>query len=62
MDGYQEDFREPPNYPCFQTLISFAARHMESSDLCHRAQHKLDKFRKEEDGAHGPVISGENLD
>lgn len=62
MDGFLEDFREPPNYPCLNTLISFATRHMESSDLCHRAQHKLDKFKKEEDSAHGPVISVEDIE
>ena len=44
LDAYPDDFDEPPNYPCLTSLKSFAAQHMQSSDVERCVQRCLRRY------------------
>ena len=46
---YPDDFREPPNYPCLQSLLVFYDKLMPDQDLSVRAKLRLEKLKGEEE-------------
>ncbi|KAG0712339.1 Ral guanine nucleotide dissociation stimulator-like 1 [Chionoecetes opilio] len=56
LDGYTEDFRDPPAFPCLQQLKAFTADHLPDSDLHIKVAYKLDKMRREYDIKASPML------
>ncbi|XP_074654188.1 ral guanine nucleotide dissociation stimulator-like 1 isoform X2 [Tubulanus polymorphus] len=48
LDSYADDFRDPPHYASLNKLIEFAVNDCKDVDLRHRAEQRLEKFKREE--------------
>ncbi|XP_050731356.1 ral guanine nucleotide dissociation stimulator-like isoform X3 [Eriocheir sinensis] len=47
LDGYTEDFRDPPDFPCLVQLKKFTQENLPDSDLHIKVAYKLDKMKRE---------------
>lgn len=49
IDGYSDDFNEPPHYTCLQDVIKFAESNEFGNDVIARARSSIIKFQNEEE-------------
>ena len=56
LDAYPDDFDEPPNYPCLTSLKSFAAQHMQSSDVERCVQRCLRRYIGQDEELRKPIV------
>lgn len=56
LDGYPEDFRDPPDFPCLQQLKDFTSENLPDSDLHIKVSHKLEKMKREHDIKGSPML------